>query len=190
MLARRGKKAQVMPMQVVKQADVIMLLYHAGDDFTGKIKKINWDFYEPKTLHDSSLSSAVHAIVAADIGDMEKSYRYFDESLHIDFGENCNSSSEGLHSASLGGNWQAVINGFGGIRIKTDGSLRIQPHLPETWKSLQFNFTWHGHICNIHIKKDMIILKSLSSAGKPFKADICGSEYMVENSGVLRIKYG
>ncbi len=180
----------IMKMQVVKQADVIMLLYLAGDDFTGKIKKINWDFYEPKTLHDSSLSSAVHAMVAADIGDPEKSYRYFDESLRIDFGENYNSSSEGLHSASLGGNWQAVVNGFGGIRIKTDGGLRIQPHLPEKWKSLQFNFTWHGHICNIHIKKDEIILRSLSSEGKPFKAEICGNEYMVENSGVLRIKYG
>lgn len=179
----------VMDMQVIKQADVVMLLCLAGDEFSRNIKKINWNFYEPKTLHDSSLSSSVHAITAVDIGDMEKAYHYFSESLRIDLGENLNSSSEGLHAASHGGNWQAVVKGFGGTRLGADGELKIEPHLPEKWESLEFNLFWHGNRCNIHIKRNIIILKTLSSIKEPFKVQICGKEYLMENSKELQINY-
>lgn len=73
----------------------------------------------------------MHAIVAVDMDNAEKGYEYFGESIRIDFGENMESCNEGLHAASHGGNWQAVVNGFGGVRITGDGILRINPSLPE-----------------------------------------------------------
>ena len=90
-------------LQVTKQADTVMLLYLLGDDFSQKIKRVNWDYYEPKTLHDSTLSPSVHAIVAAEMDEVEKGYKYFERSIRIDLSQNPQSSREGLHAASLGG---------------------------------------------------------------------------------------
>ncbi len=175
--------------QVIKQADVVMLLYLAGDDFSRKTKKVNWDYYEPKTLHDSSLSAGMHAIVAVDMDNAEKGYEYFGESIRIDFGENMQSCNEGLHAASHGGNWQAVVNGFGGVRITGDGILRINPSLPEKWNSLKFNLTWRGTVCCIDVTKKELFLKPLSSIKKPFQVEVYGKEYLLETAGGLKITY-
>ncbi|MCK5200944.1 MAG: glycoside hydrolase family 65 protein, partial [Spirochaetales bacterium] len=179
----------VVHSQVLKQADVIMLLYLAGDDFSREIKKVNWDYYEPKTLHDSSLSAGMHAIVAADMNDVEMGYEYFQESSRIDLGENMKSCNEGIHSASYGGNWQAVVNGFGGVRITGDGILRINPRLPEEWNSLKYNLTWRGTLCRIDVSKKELFLKPLSGIGKPFKVEVYGKKYLLENSEGLKISY-
>ncbi|RKX85048.1 MAG: glycoside hydrolase family 65 protein [Spirochaetes bacterium] len=179
----------VVHSQVLKQADVVMLLYLAGDDFSREIKKVNWDYYEPITLHDSSLSAGMHSIVAADMDDVEKGYEYFQESIRIDLGENMQSCDTGLHAASHGGNWQAVVNGFGGIRITGDGTLRVNPHLPKEWNSLQFNLTWRGTECHFDITKKELFLKPLSAITKPFCVEVDSKEYLLDNSEGLRISY-
>lgn len=175
--------------QVLKQADVIMLLYLAGNDFSSEIKKINWDYYEPKTLHDSSLSASMHAIVAADMEDVEKGYKYFDESIRIDLGENLQSCNEGLHAASHGGNWQAVVNGFGGVRIAADETLRINPRLPKEWKSLKYNLTWRRTLCRIDVNKTVLFLKPLSPIAEPFHVEVYGKKYFLDSSEGLKITY-
>ncbi len=183
----------VIHSQVLKQADVVMLLYLAGDDFSRETKKTNWDYYEPITLHDSSLSAGMHAIVAADMGDVEKSYEYFQESIRIDLGENMQSCNEGLHAASYGGNWQAVVNGFSGVRITGDGILRINPHLPEEWNSLKYNITWRGILCRIKLTKRELLIKPLLSPMvsimKPFKVEVYGIKYLLENFEGIKIYY-
>jgi trehalose/maltose hydrolase-like predicted phosphorylase len=151
---------EITQMQVLKQSDIIMLLYLLGDDFSQETKRLNWDYYEPKTLHDSSLSSSIHAIVAVDIDEVEKGYEYFERTIRIDLGKNLKSSWDGLHAASLGGNWQAVVNGFGGVRISSDGKLRINPHLPEKWKRLRFKINWRGEKYSIEITKNKIARKN------------------------------
>jgi len=166
-----------------------MLLYLAGNDFSEKAKRVNWDYYEPKTLHDSSLSRSIHAIVAADMDDIKKGYEYFQESIRIDLGEDLTCSWDGLHAASLGGNWQAVVNGFGGVRIAADGTLGINPRLPEEWNSLQFNLTWRGKVYCVDIKEKEIVLKPLSAVEKPLKVAVYGKEYLVESSKGLNINY-
>lgn len=176
-------------IQVLKQADVVMLLYLAGEDFPREIKKINWDYYEPKTIHDSSLSAGMHAIVAADMDEVEKGYEYFQESIRIDLGENLQSCDAGLHAASHGGNWQAVVNGFGGVRVTDDGTLRIDPRLPKEWNSIKCNLTWRGTRCCIEITKKELFLKPLSSIEKPFQVEIYGEKYFLETSEGIRIVY-
>lgn len=175
--------------QVLKQADVVMLLYLAGDDFSRETKKANWAYYEPKTLHDSTLSAGMHAIVAVDINDMEKAYAYFQESIRIDLGENLKSCETGLHAASHGGNWQTVVNGFGGVRITSDGTLRVNPRLPKGWNSLKFSLTWRGTMCRIDVTKKELFLKPLSSIEKPFQVEVYGKEYSLDTSEGLKITY-
>jgi len=179
----------VVHSQVLKQADVVMLLYLGGNDFSRETKKINWDYYEPKTLHDSSLSAGMHAIVATDMGDVEKGYEYFQKSIRIDLGENMQSCDDGLHAASHGGNWQAIVNGFGGVHISSDSNLRINPRLPKAWKSLKFNLTWRGTKCCIDITIKELFLKPQSVIEKPFYVEVYGKRYFLDSSEGLKITY-
>jgi kojibiose phosphorylase len=179
----------VVHSQVLKQADVVMLLYLGGNDFSRETKKTNWDYYEPKTLHDSSLSAGIHAIVAADMGDVEKGYEYFQKSIRIDLGKNMQSCDDGLHAASHGGNWQAIVNGFGGVHISSDSNLRINPRLPKAWKSLKFNLTWRGTKCCIDITIKELFLKPQSVIEKPFYVEVYGKKYFLDSSEGLKITY-
>lgn len=128
-------------IQVTKQPDVLLLLLLFENDFSKQIIKDNWDYYEPKTTHDSSLSYSPHAILANDLGLYSKAFEYYEKACQVDLGTNQESSVKGAHLGSLGGIWNAVIEGFGGIRI-TDNGLRIEPHIPKSWQSLEFSIVW------------------------------------------------
>ncbi|MDI3547436.1 MAG: kojibiose phosphorylase [Halanaerobiales bacterium] len=153
---------EVTSSQVLKQADVVILLYLLGDWFTRDIKKANWDYYEPKTLHDSSLSPAIHAIIAADLGDIETAYTYFQQSCKIDLGEDMKSCDDGLHAASLGGIWQAVVMGFAGVRL-TKGKLRINPCLPRGWQKITLKINWRGKKYLLKIEENRVKLKDFNT---------------------------
>jgi len=180
---------EITQMQVLKQSDIIMLLYLLGDDFSQETKRLNWDYYEPRTLHDSSLSQSIHAILALDIDDIKKGYEYFERSIRIDLGEDLKTSWGGLHAASLGGNWQAVVNGFGGVRITYDGKLRINPHLPKRWKNLKFKITWRGEKYSIEINKNKITFKALSSIRRQLLVEIYGKDYFLHPNEILKVTY-
>ena len=180
---------EITQMQVLKQSDIIMLFYLLSNDFSKKIKRLNWDYYEPRTLHDSSLSSSIHTIVALDIDDIKKGYEYFKRSIRIDLGENLKSSWDGLHGASLGGNWQAIVNGFGGVRITNKGRLRINPHLPEKWKRLKFKIKWQNEEYCVEITRNTITIKALSSMRQPLSFEIFSKEYLLHPKQVLKVTY-
>ena len=144
---------QINEMQITKQADVLLLLFLFENLFEKEIKAINWDYYEPKTTHDSSLSLSTHAILSADLGKLDRSYELFQEAMNIDMGEYMHSSNDGIHAASLGGIWGAVVFGYGGVRV-LDGKLRIEPHLPKEWNSLSFGITWRGQKLKIGITEN------------------------------------
>lgn len=143
---------QLDKLQVTKQADVLLLLLLFEDEFPKKVIKENWDYYEPKTIHDSSLSFSTHAILANDIGLYNRAFDYFEKNCQIDLGTNMNSSVKGIHMAGLAGTWKIVIEGFGGVRAVKDG-LRIQPHIPSTWKHLKFSLIWRGIKINVLVKQ-------------------------------------
>lgn len=144
---------QVNNMQVTKQADVLLLIYLFEQLFDKKLKLTNWNYYEPKTLHDSSLSLATHAVLAADLGLMEESYRLFKKAIRIDMGVNPKSSDAGIHAGAMGGIWQSVVLGYGGLRC-LDGKLRIEPHLPKNWQSLKYGFYWQNNHIVVEINKE------------------------------------
>lgn len=146
---------QVNKIQVSKQADIMMLFFLLEDKFSHDVKRANWNYYEPRTLHDSSLSLSTHCVLACDMGDYDMAYELFKRASRIDLGPNMNSSNDGIHAASLGGIWQSTVYGFGGVRM-VNGELRIEPHLPKSWKSLSFPIYWHGQRLQIEVKNDLL----------------------------------
>ncbi|WP_125708819.1 glycoside hydrolase family 65 protein [Lacticaseibacillus porcinae] len=152
---------QVDNMQVTKQADVILLLFLFEKHFSQVIKRKNWDYYEPKTTHDSSLSLLTHSIFAADLGDQALAYQFYQRARDIDMGPNMFSSTDGIHAASIGGIWSMTIFGFGGIRY-LDGRLRVSPHLPKAWTKLAFQLWWHGQKLAFEVTHQQVTIKNLT----------------------------
>jgi hypothetical glycosyl hydrolase len=150
---------QVNKLQVSKQADIMILFFLLEDKFSHEVKQANWNYYEPRTLHDSSLSLSTHCVLACDMEDYHMAYELFQRASRIDLGPNMNSSNDGIHSASIGGIWQSIVYGFGGVRM-LNGELRIEPHLPKAWKSLSFPINWHGQLLQIDIKDGLIKLEN------------------------------
>ena len=139
--------------QVLKQADVLMLMHILPDDFDDDEKKTAFNYYEPKTCHDSSLSYPIHSIIAARIGNIKKAYDYWMKSALLDLEGISHQTSEGLHESSLGGNWQAIIFGFAGMSpAHVSKELKFSPCLPKKWKRLRFRIIWHGNKYEVEIK--------------------------------------
>jgi len=133
-------------LQLLKQADVLMLLYLFPEEFPHEIVRANYDYYESRTDHGSSLSPAIHAAVAARLGLREQAERYFHQSLSLDLSNQMGNSASGVHAACMGGTWQALVFGFLGARL-TDAGLMVPDataRLPEEWSSVEIELAWRG----------------------------------------------
>ena len=146
---------EAMPFyQITKQSDVVTLINLFQDRFTLEDAKKAYDFYEPRTVHDSSLSFAPHAVMAARLGNVKDAYRYFRECAYLDIADTQLNSISGVHFANLGGTWQSVVFGFGGVMCGLDGDITINPHLPKEWKSLSFRLHLWGGVFEVTIRDD------------------------------------
>ncbi len=143
--------------QYVKQADVVMALFLLSDIFSLKTKKKNYLFYESRTLHQSSLSTSIHAVIGAEVGEITKAYRYFEIATYADLRNIYGNTKDGIHAASLGGTLQALTNGFVGMRIKK-GILSFNPQLPPEWKKLKFSIKFRGFDISVNIYEDKVNL--------------------------------
>ena len=150
--------------QILKQADIVLLLHLFRDRFDEAEIRANWDYYEPRTEHGSSLSPCVYALVAAHIGYTEYAYRYFLKTATIDLtGESKqyvgNLYIGGTHPAANGGAWQAAIHGFAGLSFK-DGVIALNPALPAQWSSLRFSFYALGQRYTASIDREGLLIES------------------------------
>jgi alpha,alpha-trehalose phosphorylase len=142
--------------QVIKQADVVLAMFLLGDVFSPEAKKRNFYFYDPLTTGDSSLSSCVEAIIAAQIGDMEKAFRYGMAALLMDLADVGGNVKDGCHIASMGGTWMMLTYGFGGMR-DNDGTLSFWPRrAPEENAILRFPVTYRGQRLEVEIGQDNV----------------------------------
>jgi alpha,alpha-trehalose phosphorylase len=126
--------------QVIKQADLVLALWLRGDAFTAEQKARNFDYYEPLTVRDSSLSAGPQAVMAAEVGHTELAFDYLREAALLDLYDLEHNTSDGLHMAALAGVWIALIAGFGGMR-DTAGRLKFAPRLPERLTRLAFTLS-------------------------------------------------
>ena len=142
--------------QVIKQADVVLAMFLLGDAFSPRAKKRNFDFYDPLTTGDSSLSSCVEAIIAAQTGDMEKAIRYGMAALLMDLADVGGNVKDGCHIASMGGTWMMLTYGFGGMR-DDDGTLSFWPRrAPQDNAVLRFPVTYRGQMLEVEIALDKV----------------------------------
>jgi kojibiose phosphorylase len=144
--------------QFVKQADVMMLMYLQPEHFTYDQIHKNFVYYEKRTLHKSSLSAPIHSCVAARLGMRDLAYRYLQISANTDLKDIYGNTQEGIHAASLGGTWQALMMGFCGLSVQK-GILHLDPHLPRQWRSIGCKIVWKGGLLGVRAGKNTLTLQ-------------------------------
>jgi len=136
-------RERIQRAKIIKQPDVVMLVHLLWERLPPEVRKANFEYYEPRCGHGSSLSPAIHALVAARLGDAALAERYFREAAEIDLSDNMGNAAGGVHVGALGGLWQATVFGFAGLRF-TDEGPEHRPNLPPSWRSLSMRFQWRG----------------------------------------------
>jgi maltose phosphorylase len=166
----------------IKQADVLQGLYFFEDQFDTETIKRNYDFYEPMTVHESSLSACIHSIVASRIGNIEKAYKLYLHTARLDLDDYNNEVSNGLHITSMAGTWLAIVEGFGGMRIHADKIL-LNPLIPAKWQSYSFHARFRGVLFIVKVTKDFVTINNLSE--KTLNLEISDKEYQIKGSEKL-----
>ena len=139
--------------QVLKQADVVLAMVLRSDQFPLDQKRRNFDYYDPITTGDSSLSACVQAMAAAQIGYDELAVEYFREALFVDLADTHGNASDGVHVASCGGVWGTIAFGFAGL-FDTGTALRFTPSLPSRWEGVTFRMQRHGSRMLVELDAD------------------------------------
>ena len=153
----------------IKQADVLQGLFLFEDHFDLATLKNNFDFYEPRTVHESSLSPCIHVIQAAKLGYQEKAYELYLRTARLDLDDYNHEVHEGLHITSMAGTWMAVVMGFGGMRV-VDGLLSFAPMLPKQWKGFSFTICFRGAVIKVQVQDQKVDLTLLS--GNPISVQL------------------
>lgn len=139
----------------IKQADVLQGMYFLNHEFDIETKKRNFDFYEPMTVHESSLSPCVHSILACELGYKEKAYEMYLRTARLDLDNYNNDTEDGCHITSMAGTWMSVVEGFGGMKVRND-QLILNPFIPGQWKSFSFKVVFRGARLLIRVTQDTI----------------------------------
>lgn len=159
----------------IKQADVLQGLYFFREEFDTETVRRNFRFYEPRTVHESSLSPCVHAVLAARLGDMEKAYELYLRTARLDLDDYNREVEQGLHVTSMAGSWLAVVEGFGGMRMH-DGVLEFAPALPAGWQSLSFAVNYRGRLLTVRAGSGRV---EVSNQGDPVDIALYGCRYTI-----------
>jgi trehalose/maltose hydrolase-like predicted phosphorylase len=144
-----------------------------ADEFDRGVLETNFRYYEPRCGHGSSLSPAVHALLAARLGDMHLAERYFRQAAMIDMDDARGDTALGVHMGGLGGLWQAAVFGFGGLSLGEHG-LRLDPHLPSGWRSLAFRTRWRGRSLRFETRRQPAQVSVWLEHGRPMTVTVWG----------------
>jgi maltose phosphorylase len=165
---------------MVKQPDVLNLMYFYSQDYTLEEKRANYEFYEARTIHESSLSPSLHAILAAELGKLEEAYTFFSYGARMDLDNYNRNTDQGLHVTSAAGVWASMIFGFGGMR--TDGDVLIfQPTLPAQWKSYRFRVHYQGAVIEVRVNRERVEFRVIS--GPSVTVKVYGENHALDAKG-------
>ncbi len=157
----------------IKQADVLQGMYFFEDHFDEDTLRRNFNFYEPRTVHESSLSPCIHVVLAAKLGKLDKAYEMYLRTARLDLDDYNNDTEDGCHITSMAGTWLAVVKGFGGMRIK-DGQLVFNTMLPEQWEGYSFKIRFRGSIVEVKVNKEGTTL--VNHSDEALKVQLNGKE--------------
>ncbi len=168
---------RIQKTNIVKQADVVMAMYLLWDEFPAEVRAANFRYYEPRTGHGSSLSPSIHALMAARLGDIPLSEKYLRQAAEIDLGNNMGNAAGGVHAAAIGGLWQALVFGFGGVEAHRDG-LTINPHPLPYWQRLGFPLHFRGRELRLRIEPDRLGLR-FEDGSEPVRISLTGGQELL-----------
>jgi alpha,alpha-trehalose phosphorylase len=174
--------------QVLKQADVVLALFLQGDRFTPEQKRADFEYYDPITTGDSTLSACVQAVIAAEVGHHDTALRYFHEALFVDLRNLHANTVDGMHVASCGGVWSALVSGFGGMR-DYGGALSFDPRLPVSWPTLRYRLAWQGSrlVVEVTAARLRITLEAPASPEATITVTVRGTAYDVSADAPLDV---
>jgi alpha,alpha-trehalose phosphorylase len=171
--------------QVLKQADVVLALYLQGNHFTDEEKLADFEYYDPLTTGDSTLSAVVQSILAVEVGYQDLALEYFRQAAFVDLGDLHHNAADGVHVASAGGVWTALVSGFGGMRDHF-GRLTFDPRLPVDWPELSYVLHWHGTRLNVTLTTGALTL-SAGEEGGPVEFAVRGVDYTIAPGETVRV---
>jgi len=170
--------------QVLKQPDVVLAQVLLGNLFTRSDKKRNFDYYDPLTTGDSSLSPCIQSVAAAELGYTEMAYRYFSRTARMDLDDVNGNVADGVHTAAMAGTWISIVYGFAGMRDH-DGALSFSPKLPDAWKRLLFRLRFRGRLLEIEITRETATYRL--SEGGPIAVSHRGRELRLVPAGPVSV---
>ena len=169
---------------MIKQPDVLMFQFLYNGDFSKECKKANYEFYEPRCIHESSLSPSVHSILACELGKIDQALEFFGFATRLDLDDYNRNTCEGLHTTSIAAAWMNIVYGFGGVR--SDGEkLVINPIIPTMWTRYSFKLNYKGCLINVNVTHEKI---TLTTTGGSVNAIVCGKEVELCNELIITTK--
>ena len=161
---------------MIKQPDVLMFLLLFNSSFDKETLKRNYEYYEPKCIHESSLSPSVHSILASQLGKKKESYEFFQFATRMDLDNYNRNSSEGIHTTSIAAAWMNIVYGFGGLRSDGEG-ISLAPTIPEKWNKYRFRIVYKNTILEVQVEKKEVCIRCLK--GEKIALQIYGNEIEV-----------
>ncbi|MEA3451864.1 MAG: glycosyl hydrolase family 65 protein, partial [Bacteroidota bacterium] len=169
----------------IKQADVLQGLFFLEHEYDKETIKRNFDFYEPFTVHESSLSPSVYSIVASKIGNEKKAYELYLRTARLDLDDYNDEVHEGLHITSMAGTWMSIIYGFAGMRI-VDGKISFSPFLPNNWTSVSFRIRFRENLLNVKVFTNKITIENLK--GNDIEILLFDDKYTLNSNDEITIE--
>lgn len=168
---------------MIKQPDVLMLMLLFNSSFTKEELKCNYEYYEPRCIHESSLSPSVHSILASQLGKRKEAYEFFRFATRMDLDNYNRNSGEGIHTTSIAAAWINIVYGFGGLR--SDGDLlELNPVIPKQWEEYAFRLCYQEDVLTVRVKKNEVLLKM--AEGKPVELLVYGEKIRMGKETVIR----
>ncbi|HTO35230.1 MAG TPA: glycoside hydrolase family 65 protein [Flavobacterium sp.] len=168
----------------IKQADTLQGFYFFEDHFSKEQLEKHFDFYEPFTVHESSLSPCVHSILAAVLGRMEQAYTFYLRTSRLDLDDYNKEVEEGLHITSMAGTWMSIVEGFGGMRVKND-TLHFEPKIPKEWDGYSFKINFRNSILKVSVNQNETKFSLEGNVG--IKVFVNGKEVLVEPNSLVTV---
>ncbi len=172
---------------LLKQADVVLLLYLFVDRFSDHLKSKNYHYYEARTIHQSSLSPCIHAIMGLEVGLHRRAYDYFMKTSYIDLINYGGNTPDGIHAAATGGAWMTIVHGFAGMRVR-NYELCFNPWLPKKWQELEFIVNWQGGVIKVKINHRTIVFQVLAPTKKRLTVKVQGKTVALKKASPVKVK--
>ncbi|MEC6748328.1 glycoside hydrolase family 65 protein [Marinilactibacillus sp. XAAS-LB27] len=169
----------------IKQADVLQGLYFLNHNYSQAEKEQNFNFYEPLTVHESSLSPLVHSILASELGKKEKAFEMYERTARLDLDNYNNDTEDGLHITSMSGGWLSIVQGFAGMRTQT-GSLSFAPYCPEQWNEYAFKLNYRERLLSVTVEKTVVTFRL--ETGEALNFEVFGKPVTLEDSVKIEIQ--